>query len=538
MQALTSLLAVFSPVCDFTEYAVSYTNSSLPRQVEYETMLREIVPVDHSEELFLQWYERGLSECKDYLATRPFDGNVRTSPIFNMAKTDSAGATTCRGNRMLHEVTGLVVWPFGPIRECQTYSRCWFGLLTCGNFDNEKFSSLFGSDGSRVSATFQGWSMGALHVDMSVSGREVVAPRVRHTTFPTPKHLKKASVGPSTSVIVADYVLTVDGADYTIDLGLMGLYPRTLYRYNPDHNRMRRQLFLNSKTEAQDKKRTSKTSKSRLSVPKPPKKTSIGPRPADKVTNKIQSKALEKGKSKLKFGNVKDITNSKSLELLKSVFLGGCERRPGDRTFCVPACQTEAQIIGSPFKLKVSPKPSSLLRNCSNGAASQSNLLPYCTGGNHVGRYLRLPWGLIKHCNSAKYSALMAEERKQQQGKRQWPHKYEAIENQYFRHAQTVDSTRALDELRANLAHDKDSFVYHTELLRYLENQNVCLLVDIGKSREIPDGRADIYAPYFCKYHVYDWEKAKKCYHEERGVTLFHGDSMNRALFGRFCAQW
>jgi hypothetical protein len=572
MQALATLLAVFNPVCELAEYEVSYTNSSLPQDVAFQTALHQLIPPARAEQDFMQWYERGMLECNTYLATNPFEDKQRMSPLFNDAEKEVAKGDSCRGNKLLHDATGLLVWPFGPMGECETYSRCWFGLLTCGTFQHDKFRSTFDLPG-REGDSFRGWSMRSLHVDMSVSGREVVAPRVRHSTFPTPRRFQNSSVGSVTSVLLVDYMLTVNG-EYSIELGLLGLYPRVLYSVagagagaslpRPNHegvesNSIDNRYLLDKSLGKGD--RSGRPMAKKISKVKHPLKSQphrdneIGggggdtSRPSKKGNKHLQEKMQEKQKSKLKFKPTKQITNPKSVELLKSVFLGGCERRPGGRTFCVQACQQQAQVVGSPFSMRARLAETGTgthhREECGRGAAvtASSRPLPFCTGGNHPGRYLQLPPSLIRHCNSHKYSELLVEERARQFGKRQWFDRYDAVEYAYFRHAQTVELGPIFAEMKQNMQVNtslsgSDSIinrqdVYYTELLRYLDNENICLLVDIGLSRKIPDSRADIYAPYSCKYRIYDWKKAAECHAEDRGHAMFHGDSMNRALFGR-----
>ena len=549
--ALTALVAVFSPVCDVSEYELSFTNTSLPQHTPFPQLLHQLQPQpqlldqlqlppgdqgqhhhhhhqgkhqgqgqDQGEQEyghdFLRWYDEGLSACRTFLETDPFkdEKKKKMSPLFNNNPNEIATASSCRGNHMLYDTTGLIVWPFGPIGECETYSRCWFGLLTCGEFKHDQFQSTF----EWKDRVFSGWSMKSLHVDMSVSGPEIVAPRVRHTTVPRVDH-SQGSKGEA-SVLVADYLLTVNG-EYSIDLGLMGLYPQVLY--SSDRN-------SNSKRHLLDRKIKSKT----MSQPKGK---------AGKVEKKSgngHKKLQEKLKSNLKFKQEKDIVDDSSLELLRSVFLGGCERRPSGRTFCVPECQKQSQVYGSPFVMKA--KYVDPIARCPSTARREPKPLPLCTGGNHRGRYLKIPPALLQHCNGTEYGDRLVAERARQFGKRQWFDKYEAIENDYFKNAQNIDLSVIIAEMivksKANPRADGDNAisredVHYAELLRYLDSENICLLVDIGLNKKVPSSRAEIYAPYSCKYRVYDSAKAAQCSLEDRGMVIFHGDSMSRALFGK-----
>lgn len=537
MQALATLLALFNPVCNLDEYEVSYTNSSLPQSIAFNTALHDLIPIsDHAEEDFAQWYERGLEECNAFLDTKPFQKKQQVSPLFNSAESEVAGTSTCRGSRLLYDITGLLVWPFGPIGDCQTHSRCWFGLLTCGSFLEDQFQTTFALPSrQRDSRKWKGWSMGALHVDMSVSGREIVAPRVRHTEFPTPGRHRGSASSPraTTSVLLADYVLTVDG-DYSVELGLLGLYPGVLYTTGGGHqtdSSLRRRLLENTKLGS------NKPRPHQGAHPKPQHHKDKGISSNVKTVVENSKKSQEKKKSKLKFKDPKQIDHPQSMELLKSVFLGGCEKRSGGKAYCTADCKAQAQVGRSPYRGQAHLRSrESQPESCASVATSEQ--LPVCTGGNHPGRYLRLPQSLLKHCSTGKYSKLLQEERARQFGKRQYFDKYDAVEYAYFSHAQTVSMEPVMAELNTKARSSgggsggHSDHVYYRELLRYLDTENICLLVDIGLSRKLADSRAEIYAPYSCKYRIYDWKKAKKCYKEERGLAMFHGDSMNRALFG------
>lgn len=541
MNALTSLLAVFNPVCDLTEYEFSFTNTSLPVAVEFDNALIELLPRENSERNFLRWYEQGLEECNAFLSTDPFESKKKkhTSPLFNNNARNVASATSCRGNRLFYATTGLLVWPFGPLMECETHSRCWFGLLTCGFFKREEFQSTF--DIGPRGGIFRGWSMKALHVDISVSGPEVVAPRVRHTRLPAATN----SGDRGTSVLLVDYMLTVNG-EYTIHAGLEGLYPGMLSdvtKFNQAEESGRRFLARSSgrKKSSAARREQAVASSHRGSVS------------SAKNSNTIRiNKTVEKINSKLKFKRERELADSRSLQLLRSVYLGGCEQRKGSAFLCVKACQEQARVVGGPFHMRASYIDPAGRVGCTQPHKVPSyQPLPYCTRGNHRGRYLRLPAALLEHCGGNAFSARIVAERARHSGRRQVLELSEAIEHAYFRRAQNFNMDPIYAAMRTGAQSragsggdtggtgdggDDDSVirqdVLYSELLRYLNFENVCLLVDIGVRSADPRSRADIYAPYSCKYRMYDWRRAEACLGEARGDVVFHGDSMNRALFG------
>src|SRR5690606_33989000 len=79
------------------------------------------------------WYKKGKTECEEYLASNKQTFGNNHVPIYSSAyQLPPRGSDKCRGRDSLYTLTGMIVWPFGPMNECPTYSKCWFGFLTCG----------------------------------------------------------------------------------------------------------------------------------------------------------------------------------------------------------------------------------------------------------------------------------------------------------------------------------------------------------------------------------------------------------------------
>ncbi len=83
------------------------------------------------------WYDQGLKECNEFLEKNKEsmggEPGVKFAPYIDLGNIAGAGQTKCRGRDTLYALTGTIVWPFGPYSSCPTYSKCWFGLLTCGS---------------------------------------------------------------------------------------------------------------------------------------------------------------------------------------------------------------------------------------------------------------------------------------------------------------------------------------------------------------------------------------------------------------------
>ena len=99
---------------------------------------------------------------------------------------------------------------------------------------------------------------------------------------------------------------------------------------------------------------------------------------------------------------------SHGLQAKSSVFLGGCEPRcrpfvPCDTPFNLPQCDVESFIPKSPFSLH-SPYRT-------NSCEEQRGPLPYCTRGNHPGRWLEIPASVLATCNTTGYMAEWTKEK-------------------------------------------------------------------------------------------------------------------------------
>jgi hypothetical protein len=131
---------------------------------------------------------------------------------------------------------GILFVEFGPISDCPTYSRCWFGLLSCGTFKLENFLEEYDHERKhnplpglttdheespilpfRDIPSFLGWSMQSLHFQFRVVGPEILFPEV---TFV-----------PSENILLCSYALTVPGS-YRIEIMPREFYPGVLFNYN------------------------------------------------------------------------------------------------------------------------------------------------------------------------------------------------------------------------------------------------------------------------------------------------------------------
>lgn len=116
---------IFTETCDTSEYFVSSPATTFPNHIEKPSFDPDFVDIK-------KWYDVGLEECNRYLSTHAAElGGKPTSPPLS-TKQPTRKVVTCRGNALVYQTTGLLVWAFGPVAKCPPYSKCWFGLLTCG----------------------------------------------------------------------------------------------------------------------------------------------------------------------------------------------------------------------------------------------------------------------------------------------------------------------------------------------------------------------------------------------------------------------
>jgi hypothetical protein len=130
-----------------------------------------------------------------------------------------------------------------------------------------------------------------------------------------------------------------------------------------------------------------------------------------------------------------DPSSQSELGLIPSIFLGDCEKRveSGRQYFCLPECEEESQVQGSPFVVHATNGR----EHCGEEVTADVEL-PFCTSGSHPGRYLHIPQPLVKLCGAEKYTAMYRKEKKAQEGKRQNFDKYAAIQSLYNEHANSV----------------------------------------------------------------------------------------------------
>jgi hypothetical protein len=216
---LSTLLVVFIAsvfaidASDRSTFGVPSPQSALPDRAHVHDLL-------DNESEFREYYTRALLACNSKLDI------VRKNP---RSKDISEAAAD-----LFHKI-GILPWGFGP-DTCSLYTKCWFGILTCGQVKeleilaqyNSSASKLLPSDTIRYPVTLEnvpeylGWSLRALHVHTIINGTETVTPQTRLVSF---------NSGSMSEALVGNYVLTIPGT-YYIDSRVQAFYPGSLHAFS------------------------------------------------------------------------------------------------------------------------------------------------------------------------------------------------------------------------------------------------------------------------------------------------------------------
>jgi hypothetical protein len=235
----------FKPACDLHD---SKHGRETPN-----TMIFNPEPTDSSwffatKEEILKYYKKGKAECEAFMADKE---SIKTylhdnhAPFYTAAgQLPYSGQSLCRGRASLYDLTGMTVWPFGPYKECKSYSKCWFGLLSCGKFkSNEVYQQTIKEISSELiyllktykDPSFPApsnpaelkWTIRSLVFHIRLLGSELVSPDLRLLS------LYDDASTISDDVMIGQYHLTIPDESYQLDVRLAELYPSIFYPWDP-----------------------------------------------------------------------------------------------------------------------------------------------------------------------------------------------------------------------------------------------------------------------------------------------------------------
>ena len=172
-----------------------------------------------------QEYDKGMSRCLRELDVYEYavHREIRSTQY------DTVLGEKCRGHDTLHQLTGMLLMPFGPT-ECELHSHCWLGVLSCGTPQDNKIK-MGEQAGNNYSGElivhvcmnshligvliWLGWSVGSLHFQIVVQGAEIVVPTQRLVT-----HYSAHSVH-NMDAIIGTYAMSIPGL-YSVEMRLHG----------------------------------------------------------------------------------------------------------------------------------------------------------------------------------------------------------------------------------------------------------------------------------------------------------------------------
>jgi len=187
----------------------------------------------------LEEYRNARDECLDRLNTLSATGKFSPSNA-----TDDIDAARLK----FYFDFGILLWGFAPSMNCSIHSKCWFGVISCGNFKGDtlheqyvKANIQYSTQSERVntikSSTFDpnqfvkvlplqlNFTLRALHIIVRIVGREILAPETLLFVVPNSVH-----GGVGEEIIIAEYSLTIPG-DYVIEYMLSSFFPGIMYNY-------------------------------------------------------------------------------------------------------------------------------------------------------------------------------------------------------------------------------------------------------------------------------------------------------------------
>lgn len=425
-----------------------------------------------SKEEIYEFYVRGKKECEAVLQ----NDTILNEYFLNYPKLDCYGRPNsqkaCRGRGSFYDLTGLIAWPFGPYRACPSYSKCWFGVLTCGEL---KTSRILETTRPEIETWIKGmqlgsveeidlrfpkelkWTLRSLIFHIRVIGTELISPDLRYYPLEISDPVGEGEEGGGggrkriEDVLIGQYSITIPDNNYQLEIRHHEFYPSLLYQWS--------EVGLNEQ--------------------------------------KFEEYALQNA---------------------ATVFLGGSEGRCKAWTKCKLSnvccgCDEKTFIPHSPSAIQVSDKN----EICREMIPKE---LPVCTSQNSLKRNAKKggsnnfknPPGRWIHSLSEKLSPNCGNDVER------FP-SYNIIKFEFPDEANLSSTTSEV--LSRRQLKDGSAF-YHA-------SGNPCILSH--EKEEFGSGHW-FYAPYHCKYHFYQREEIMKCF-DAVGVTHVHvhGDSISRELF-------
>lgn len=494
--------------CNRSSYGAESPSTLIPPSVD----LSSSDPKMPSESELLKYYAIGHQECTDYLATH--SDTLGTETLFVTKNSKKRNYGKCRGNALLYQSTGLLAWAFGP-QNCLTHSRCWMGVLTCGNFKKAALSPFLHDGARNFIPAF--WSPRALVLHGRLIGPEVLYLNFQSATLPYTGRAagdRNEKEDPP-QVLFASYVLTVPG-DFRPEIRLHML-----------HYNMLKPMTAREWEKGLAAEGALYLGGSEVRSERPFGGPGGGPggKPLAYTCCGCPEKAVLMNTGG-EGGGGSDNSETRSIQIHVD---SGAHR-------CAAEWAGGPWGVGAPGTGELPPE------------------LPFCSGGKNPGRWLEIPRHFAaEYCATdlflAQYNKF-APQGIPLPGALKVPFAVQdATVQQYFDHIDAMPTPTAVqDALKEEIlsykapssteysAHDlvakQHEAAHNAEVYRY-STGNMCTMFNAEPPRAFYDHEFSLYAPYECRYRLLSGPAARQCLKERKlDKMYFYGDSLTRALMG------
>ena len=223
ISSIVYIQAELQPKCDIhINNPGKHTPSSiLPSKADRLWLYEEVSEIEN-------WVFKAKNDCQKHLSAAENELKSGHAEFFTDPNNIPV-KTQCRGRNTYFDYTGTILVPFGPYSECPTYSKCWFGLMSCGSPKEGKIkdSMVDFLTKAMVTASIPGgvpaytqWSVRALHMLVRVVGAEIVVPELKYLPLSTGE-----------DVLIGQYVLTRPVEAAQLEMRLFELYPSILMNW-------------------------------------------------------------------------------------------------------------------------------------------------------------------------------------------------------------------------------------------------------------------------------------------------------------------
>ena len=200
---------------------------------------------------------------------------------------------------------------------------------------------------------------------------------------------------------------------------------------------------------------------------------------------------------------------ARGYDMLLGMYLGGIENRcksflPCPVGFLRSECVKMSLLPKTPYTIHIDHSPS---HNSQLESKWKSRTLPFCSNGNHPGRWLVIPHFLTHWCQQTAVN-------NQHRAEGEWR---EILQREAMKHTNSTLTS------------------YYQELQNYL-NGNICSMhaadMDTSNNEDLKlESKHAVFAPFSCKYKLYWPQEVMSCLRGRISPLFLTGDSLTRNLY-------